>query len=150
MWTKRCCKLQEKAGILARNSHTSVASDWTYHFSQTWKNIVRDSDWTNSFFFFTCENHRLLIWLARTHLRMKIYDLAFWWVFLSLYTAALVSAKKWYLMRMCISWLCPFKSPAVYILSPALNGLWRESRGSIRSVNRLSISQYVYNKEFLV
>ena len=26
-------KLQEKAGILARNSHTSVAADWTYHFS---------------------------------------------------------------------------------------------------------------------
>ena len=43
-------KLQEKAGILARNSHTSVASDWTYHFSHTWKNIVRDSDWTYHFF----------------------------------------------------------------------------------------------------
>ena len=26
-------KLEEKAGILARKSHTSVASDWTYHFS---------------------------------------------------------------------------------------------------------------------
>ena len=38
-------KLQEKAEILARNSHTSVASDWTYHFSHMWKNIVRDSDW---------------------------------------------------------------------------------------------------------
>ena len=38
-------KLQEKAGILAQNSHTSVASDWTYHFSHMWKNIVRDSDW---------------------------------------------------------------------------------------------------------
>ena len=24
--------LQEKAGILASNSHTSVVSDWTYHF----------------------------------------------------------------------------------------------------------------------
>ena len=34
-----------KAGILARNSHTSVASDWTYHFSHTWKNIVLSSDW---------------------------------------------------------------------------------------------------------
>ena len=37
--------LQEKAEILARNSHTFVASDWTYHFSHMWKNIVRDSDW---------------------------------------------------------------------------------------------------------
>ena len=32
MCAKRHCKLQLKAGILARNSHTSVASDWTYHF----------------------------------------------------------------------------------------------------------------------
>ena len=48
-----------KVGILARNSHTSVASDWTYHF------------------FFTCENHRSLLWLARTNLRTKIYDISF-------------------------------------------------------------------------
>ena len=34
-----------KAEILARNSHTSVASDWTYHFSHTWKNIVLSFDW---------------------------------------------------------------------------------------------------------
>ena len=26
------CKRLEKAGILTRNSHTSVTSDWTYHF----------------------------------------------------------------------------------------------------------------------
>ena len=35
--------------------------------------------------FFTCENHRSLPWLARTNLRTKIYDIAFWWVFLSMY-----------------------------------------------------------------
>ena len=35
--------------------------------------------------FFTCENYRSLLWLARTHLRTKIYDIAFWWVFLSMY-----------------------------------------------------------------
>ena len=35
--------------------------------------------------FFTRENHRLLLWLARTNLRTKIYDIAFWWVFLSMY-----------------------------------------------------------------
>ena len=29
------CKHLQKAGILARNSHTFVASDWTYHFSHT-------------------------------------------------------------------------------------------------------------------
>ena len=35
--------------------------------------------------FFTCEKHHLLLWLARTHLCWKIYDIAFWWVFLSRY-----------------------------------------------------------------
>ena len=58
-------KLEEKAGILARNSHTSLASDWTYHFSHMWKNIVRDSDWMYHYFFFTCENHSSLLWLAK-------------------------------------------------------------------------------------
>ena len=36
-------------------------------------------------FFFTCENHSSLLWLARTHLRIKIYNKTFWWVFLSMY-----------------------------------------------------------------
>ena len=35
--------------------------------------------------FFTCENHCLLLWLAITNFRTKIYDIAFWWVFLSMY-----------------------------------------------------------------
>ena len=35
--------------------------------------------------FFTCENHRSLPWLTKTNLRTKIYDIAFWWVFLSMY-----------------------------------------------------------------
>ena len=52
------------------------------HFS-TWKNIVRDSDWT--YHFFTCENHSSVLWLARTHLRIKIYNTTFWCVFLSMY-----------------------------------------------------------------
>ena len=34
--------------------------------------------------FFTYENHRSLLWLARTNLRTKIYDIAVWWVFLSM------------------------------------------------------------------
>ena len=75
-------KLEEKAGILARNSHTSLASDWTYHFSLMWKNIVRDFDWTYHFFHVWKPS---LIWLARTHLWIKIYNTTFWWVFLSMY-----------------------------------------------------------------
>ena len=35
--------------------------------------------------FVTCENLRSLLWLARTNLRTKIYDIAVWWVFLSMY-----------------------------------------------------------------
>ena len=35
--------------------------------------------------FVTCENRRSHLWLARTNLRTKIYDIAFWWVFLSMY-----------------------------------------------------------------
>ena len=35
--------------------------------------------------FFTCENNRSFLWLARTNLRTKIYDIAFWRVFLSMY-----------------------------------------------------------------
>ena len=41
--------------------------------------------WLDVSFFFTCENHRLLLWFARTNLRTKIYDITFWWVFLSMY-----------------------------------------------------------------
>ena len=36
-------------------------------------------------FFFHMWKPSLLLWLARTHLRMRIYDIAFWWVFLSMY-----------------------------------------------------------------
>ena len=35
--------------------------------------------------FFTCENHSSLLWLAKTHLRIKIYNTTFWSVFLSVY-----------------------------------------------------------------
>ena len=36
-------------------------------------------------FFFHMWKPSLLLWLARTHLHMQIYDIAFWWVFLSMY-----------------------------------------------------------------
>ena len=45
--------------------------------------------------FFTCENHRSLLWLARTNLRTKIYDIAFWWVFLSMYIIKGVTWQMW-------------------------------------------------------
>ena len=45
----------------------------------------RSRFWLDVSFFFTCENHRSLLWLARTNLRTRIYDTAFWWVFLSMY-----------------------------------------------------------------
>ena len=51
--------------------------------------------------FFTCENHRSLLLLARTNLRTKIYDIAFWWTFFSTYIINLVttllicSARAW-------------------------------------------------------
>ena len=45
----------------------------------------RSRFWLDVSFFFTCENHRSLLWLARTNMRTNIYDIAFWWVFLSMY-----------------------------------------------------------------
>ena len=44
----------------------------------------RSRFWSDVSFFFTCENHSSLLWLARTHLRIKIYNTTFWWVFLSM------------------------------------------------------------------
>ena len=35
-------------------------------------------------FFFKCKSRRSRLWLAKTHLRTKIYDIAFSWVFLSM------------------------------------------------------------------
>ena len=53
------------------------------------------------FFFFTCENHPSLLWLARTNLRAKIYDIAFWWVFLIMYiiNSNMPKPWKWYHFR---------------------------------------------------
>ena len=47
--------------------------------------------------FFTCENHSSLLWLARTHLRIKIYNTTFWWVFLSMYII-----KQYYSVELAI------------------------------------------------
>ena len=50
--------------------------------------------------FFTFENYCLLLWLARTHLHMIIYDIAFGQVFLSMY--------MYMLQVKIISWLKSF------------------------------------------
>ena len=52
--------------------------------------IVCDSDWTYHFFF-TCEKHSSLPWLARTHLCIKIYNTTFWWVFLTIYIIKVIA-----------------------------------------------------------
>ena len=39
-----------KGGNFGAKLTLSVAFDWTYHFTYTRKNIVRDSDWTYHFF----------------------------------------------------------------------------------------------------
>ena len=44
-----------------RNSPFPAASDWTYHFSYTWKNIVHYSYWTYHFFF-RLSHQKLLKW----------------------------------------------------------------------------------------
>ena len=43
-----------------------------------------------SIIFLSCENHRSLLWLAGIHLRMKIYDIGFGWVSLSMYMVKFV------------------------------------------------------------
>ena len=41
--------------------------------------------WLDVSFFSHVKKHRSRFWLAITNLRTKIYDIAFWWVFLSMY-----------------------------------------------------------------
>ena len=41
--------------------------------------------WLDVSFFSHVKKHRSRFWLARTHLRIKIYNTTFWWVFLSMY-----------------------------------------------------------------
>ena len=50
--------------------------------------------------FFTCKTHRSLRWLAWTNLRSKIYDIAFWWVFLSMYIInSILAPWNWFYLR---------------------------------------------------
>ena len=56
------CKRLQKTGISVGNSHTSVASDWTYRCFHVRNNIVRSFDWLEL----------ICVWKFTT---------AFWWVF---------------------------------------------------------------------
>ena len=69
-----------------RETYTHLYDFW-FEVSFFWhvKKIPLRFWFVVSFFFFRVWKHRSLLWLARTHLRMKIYDMAFWWVFLSMY-----------------------------------------------------------------
>ena len=57
-----------------RNSRTARAFDWTDQFSRMWKTSF--TILIGRILFYLCEKHRPLLWLARTHLRMKMYDIA--------------------------------------------------------------------------
>ena len=73
--------------------------------------------------FFTCENHRSLLWLARTNLRTKISDIAFWWVFLSMCINLIT------LQHYTVSWTVVYWEPALSI--------WKEFFYDIRTVDNL-------------
>ena len=86
MSAKGRCKLQ--APIKGRNfgaKLTDLCGFWldVWFFSHVKKTSL--AILIGRIIFLTCENHCSLLWLARTHLRMKIYDIAFWWVFLIMY-----------------------------------------------------------------
>ena len=58
LWVKlfslNVCEAALQAAVKSGNFGAKLthlcASDWTYHFSHTWKNIVHDADWTYHFF----------------------------------------------------------------------------------------------------
>ena len=52
--------------------------------------------WLDVSFFSPVKKHRSRFWLARTNLRKKIYDIAFCWVFLSMYIICLPCFGAWY------------------------------------------------------
>ena len=86
MSAKGCCKLQ--APIKGGNFGANLT-----HLCGFWLDVSFFSNLKKTSFailvgriiFLTCENHRSPLWLAKTYLRIEIYDIAFWWVFLSMY-----------------------------------------------------------------
>ena len=68
------CKLPLKAGNLARNSLPFVAFDWTNIFSRAPKKKPSFAIPIGRTIFPVSQKHRLLLWLARTYLRRKIFS----------------------------------------------------------------------------
>ena len=65
------CKHQKRREF-RRKTHTTVASDWTYHFSHMWKNTFCDSDWTYHFFYVWKTSFALLIgWNSFTYVKIN-------------------------------------------------------------------------------
>ena len=87
-------RLQEKAGILARNSYTLWLQIERIIFLTCGKTSF--AILIGRIIIFTCEKHSSL-WLARTHLLIKIYNTTLWWVFLSMYII-----KQYYLVGLAI------------------------------------------------
>ena len=56
--------------------------------------------WLDVSFFSHVKKHRSRFWLARTNLRTKNYDIAFWWVFLSMYIIIRVTERA----KIAIHW----------------------------------------------
>ena len=101
--------------------------------------------------FFMCENQSSLLWLARTHLLIKIYNTTFWWVFLSCLVPRRLSLDKnvgakeggkestgetWLRLR-----LYPSHGPLRFITSRS------STLQKTKRPRRRLISQYVYNKK---
>ena len=94
----------------------------------------RSRFWLDVSFFFTCENHRSLLWLVRTNLRTKIYDIAFSWVFLSMY---IISC--FYVCRVCIHdhSFNDFENDTMKISynEAKLTGLWARNCATIQQLD---------------
>ena len=75
-----------KAENSVRNLCNAMNSNWTTDFSA--------SEWTN--YFPNMWKHRSRLWLARTHLRKKVHDMAFM-AFSGLYSVAIITLKYIYI-----------------------------------------------------
>ena len=79
-----------KAENSVRNLCNTMNSNWTTDFSY----VVYASDWTN--YFRNMRKHHSRLWLARTHLRKKVHDMAFM-AFIGLYSIGIITLKNIYI-----------------------------------------------------
>ena len=117
---------------LARNPDqgTAAASDWTYHFFSSGKNIVRYSDWRT--IFFTYEKHCSLLWLAKTHLRVKIFWQRFSLSSLSMY---IINPST---LSCIVRWLARTSSP----LEKGLSGCVKTSSTTYRTFACIKLVEF--------